>query len=488
MRPQTIRQLSTGAVGVVLVTVLTLMVNWLGGRHYTRYDWTTDELYTLSEKSRNILDAVEEEIRVVVFMTPETPLYRQVKELLDRYEASSPKISVETIDPDRERVRTQQLAEEFGISMADTVVFSAGERSKYVTSADMADYDYSGMQMGQGPTLTSFKAEEQFTSAIQSLVQPEVPDVFVVTGHGEARLAPGAGQRALSQLAEGLRRENMNVGEASLLTGEIPAGTDVLIIAGPSTAYTEVEIQVLRSYLEGGGRALIALDPLIETDARVRETRLEAMLADFGVEVRPDLVVDPSRRLPFYDLSAVYLDGYGTHPVTEGMDGLAVLFLVTRSLGVVQGSGFSVTPLVRTSPDGWGESNLNELLMGQPVEMDDADSPGPVSVAVAVESTPDAEADAEADATIGLRLVVFGDSEFLSDGEIANAGNATLALNAMNWLAARDASLGIPPRDVSRSNLYLADEELRTIFVLVVLVMPLVAVVLGVIVWRRRRR
>jgi ABC-type uncharacterized transport system involved in gliding motility auxiliary subunit len=484
MRPQTIRQLSTGAVGIALVFALLLMVNWLGGRHYSRVDLTADDLYTLSEKSHNILDAVEEEIRVVVFMTPETPLYRQVKELLDRYEAASPRLTVETIDPDRERVRTQQLAEEFGISMADTVVFAAGDRSKYVTSADMADYDYSGMQMGQPPTLTAFKAEEQFTAAIQSLVQPEVPDVFVVTGHGESRLNPADGQRALSQLAEGLRRENMNVGETSLLTGEVPAEADVLIIAGPSTAYTEVEVQALRTHLEGGGRALIALDPLIETDATVRETRLEAMLADFGVEVRSDLVVDPSRRLPFYDLSAVYLDNYGAHPVTEGMDGLAVLFLVSRSLGVLEGSGFQVTPLVRTSAEGWGESNLNELLMGQPVTLDEVDAAGPVPVAVAVEAV----AEPGADASDGLRLVVLGDSEFFSDGEIGNAGNFTLAMNAVNWLAARDASIGIPPRDMSRSNLYLAEAELRTIFVFVTVVMPVAAIAMGVLVWRRRRR
>ncbi len=42
----------------------------------------------------------------------------------------------------------------------------------------------------------------------------------------------------------------------------------------------------------------------------MRTTRLEALLEEWGVTVRDDLVVDPSRRLPFFDLSAVYLHGH----------------------------------------------------------------------------------------------------------------------------------------------------------------------------------
>jgi len=68
---------------------------------------------------------------------------------LDRYKAASPKIQVEYIDPERDPLRTKTLAQEFGVSSANTVVFAAAGRKKYVTSEQLADYDYSGMQMGQ---------------------------------------------------------------------------------------------------------------------------------------------------------------------------------------------------------------------------------------------------------------------------------------------------------------------------------------------------
>jgi ABC-type uncharacterized transport system involved in gliding motility auxiliary subunit len=486
MRQQAIRYTISGVVAVVLVIALTVMVNWLSARRFMRADWTTTQIYSLSEKTENILADLEDEIRVVVFMTPQTSMYDQVQELLQRYKAASDKVTVEHIDPEREPLRTTQLAEQFGVQVADTVVFIYGDRTKYVTSDQMAEMDYSGMQYGQGPTMRSFKGEEQFTSAILSLVAPDVPKVYFVTGHGEAALAGaggGASDRSLRILEEALKRENMETADTTLLSGEVPEDADVLAIVGPTRAYTEAEIEALGTYLDGGGRVLVALDPLIEPTGTMRPTRLEAMLGERGVVVHDDLVVDPSRRLPFYDLSAVYLEDFPAHPITRGLEGFAVLFTVSRSI-VAEGDGATV--LVQTSDEGWGEADLGMLLRGEPVASDDTDNPGPAAVGVAVENvavSPGVE-DAE---EIGYRLVVFGDSDFLTDLDISNAGNAVLAANAFNWLTAREDLVGIPPRDVEQVSLFLSQQQMRNLALLVLVGMPGAAIVAGILVWRRRR-
>ena len=388
MRAQDIRRSTTGIVAIALAVALALMVNWLGARHWKRADWTASNLYTLSEKSKNIVGDLDEDIRVIVFMTPGSTLFPQVRELLGRYTAASSRITAEFIDPEREPLRTQQLAEEFGISVANTVVFSAGDRSKYVTSDEMAEYDYAGMQYGQTPTLKGFKAEEQFTAAILSLVAPTVPKIYFVSGHGEPSLEPPLQptERAVGVLEEALKRENMESAEVSLLAGSVPSDADVLAIVGPTRAFTDMEIAALDAYLNDGGRLLVALDPLIEPDGAMRSTRLEELLMDWDVEVRRDLVIDPSKQLPFYDLSAVYLDVYGDHPVTQGMEGLAVLFLVTRSVAPVEEPTHDVRVLVETSAEGWGETNMVQLLKGEPVDPGEEDTQGPISVAVAVEA------------------------------------------------------------------------------------------------------
>jgi ABC-type uncharacterized transport system involved in gliding motility auxiliary subunit len=454
-----------------------------------RADWTSTQLYTLSEKTENIISGLGEEIRVIVFMTPATSMYDQVHELLERYKAASDKITVEYIDPDKEPLKTRQLAEQFGVQVADTVVFAFGDRTKYVTSDQMAEMDYSGAQYGQGPTMRAFKGEEQFTSAILSLVAPDVPRVYFVTGHGEASTAAptgGAGDRGLSVLTDALERDNMDTDDVSLLSGDVPADADVIAIVGPSRAYTEAEIAALSAFLDQGGRMLVALDPLIDTDGTMRSTRLEAFLAGRGVIVHDDLVVDPSRRLPFYDLSAVYLEDFPSHPVTQGLEGFAVLFTVARSLAA---DGDSAAVLVQTSDEGWGETNLGMLLRGEPVAVDDDDHPGPAAVGIAVERLADFGGDFsdEAGGNESFRLVVFGDSDFLTDLDIANAGNAILATNSFNWLVAREDLVGIPPRDVEQVSLFLTQQQMRNLLLLVLIAMPGAAVLAGILVWRRRR-
>jgi ABC-type uncharacterized transport system involved in gliding motility auxiliary subunit len=489
MRKQTVRYTISGVVAVGLVIALTVMANWLAGRRYIRADWTSTQLYTLSDKTENILSDLGEEIRIIVFMTAETSMYDQVHELLERYKAASDKITVEFIDPDKEPLKTRQLAEQFGVQVADTVVFVFGDRTKYVTSDQISEMDYSGMQYGQGPTMRAFKGEEQFTSAILSLVAPEVPKVYFVTGHGEASTATaagGAGDRGLSVLTQALKRDNMDTADVSLLSGEVPEDADVIAIIGPTRAYTEPEITALGEFLDRGGRMLVALDPLIDTDGTMRWTRLEALLAGRGVIVHDDLVVDPSRRLPFYDLSAVYLEDFGDHPVTQGLEGFAVLFTVARSL---EADDDSARVLVQTSDEGWGETNLGMLLRGEPVAVDEDDHPGPAAVGVAVERLMDIGEDvlAETDDNESYRLVVFGDSDFLTDLDIANAGNAILATNAFNWLVAREDLVGIPPRDVEQVSLFLTRQQMRNLGLLVLIAMPGAAIIAGILVWRRRR-
>jgi ABC-type uncharacterized transport system involved in gliding motility auxiliary subunit len=490
MRRQAIKYTLSGALGVVLVVALTLMVNWLAARHYVAGDWTSSRMYSVSEKTLNLLADIDEEIRVIVFMTPASALYDQVSELMKRYQAASDKIQVEYIDPDKEPLKTRQLAEQFGVTVADTVVFIYGDRTKYVTSDQMAEYDYAGMQYGQAPSMQSFKGEEQFTSAILSLVAPDVPKVYFVTGHGEASIGSGGSavaERSLAVLQEALKRENIEAEDTTLLGGQVPEDADVLAIVGPTRAFTENEVQVLGQYLDDGGRLLVCLDPLIEPGGTMRPTRLEGLLADRGIQVGEDLVVDPSRKLPFYDLSAVYLTDFSAHPVTQGLEGIAVLFTVTRSVTPTEES--DAERIIETSAEGWGETNLNQLLAGQPVAQEDQDTPGPVAVGVALEGSVAAdEAEPEEEGVAAdYRMVVFGDSDFLSDFEISNAGNLTLAMNSLNWLVVREHLIGIAPREVEQVNLFLSQQQLRTILIIVLLVMPGAAIVFGILVWRRRR-
>lgn len=467
---------STG-VAVILVLALVGMVNWLAYRHYARADWTSSKLYSLSDKSVNILSDLKDPVKVIVFMTPQTPMFTETRELLTRYQAVSRQVSVEYIDPDREPLRTRQLAQEFGVSAANTVVFVAGDRKKYVTADQLAEYDYSGYQMGQAPKMKAFKGEEQFTSSILGVVNPTSPKVYFTTGHGEHD-PDGFGEDGLSQVKEALKRDNLTTEKANLLSGTVPADCDLLVVAGPRAAFAENEKTALKTYLDNGGRALVLLDPVL--GPRAASSGLEELLKGYGVQVNDDLVVDPGRRLPFFDVSAVYVTDFRSHPVVEGMQGLAVLLPVARSVGTTTATGATSTTLLTTSDQGWGETDLAAILERRPVDKDANDTQPPVSLGVAAQSETDKDA--------GWRLVVIGNSAFMMNGYVSNAGNPNLALNAINWLVKREQALGIAPRTPEQVNLFLNASQMRNIVLISLVGLPVLAIAAGVAVWWRRRR
>ncbi len=477
MRKERIAVASSAAAGIVLAVALLGMVNWLGYRHYDRGDWTSSKIYSLSEKTVNVLKGITMEVRVVVLMTPTTPLFGETRELLDRYQADCPKLKVEYIDPERDPLRTKTLAQEFGVSAANTVVFASGDRKKYVTSDQLADYDYSGAQMGQAPKLKGFKGEEQFTSAILGVVSTKVPKVYFVTGHGEHD-PDGFGGDGMSQFKEMLTRDNLDIQKTNLLSGSVPADCDLLVIAGPKAPCTDAEKAALKAYLDKGGRAVIMLDPLL--GAQQRPSGLEEFLKPYGVQVDDDLVIDPARRLPFFDLSAVYVTDFRSHPVVNGLQGLAVLLPVARSVTTVSAPGATSTILLTTSDKGWGETNLEQLVKTGEAQKDAKDVPGPVSLGVAAQSDKGAEK--------GWRLAVFGNAAFATNAQIGNAGNANLGLNAVNWLARQEQALGIAPRAPEQVQLFLSATQMRNVFLISLVGLPAFAIALGVAVWWRRRR
>ncbi|HPC83382.1 MAG TPA: GldG family protein [Thermoanaerobaculaceae bacterium] len=477
MQKDKIYTASSTGLAVLLVLALVGMLNYLAYRHYARADWTTSKLYSLSEKSINILKDLKDPVKVIVFMTPQTPMFTETKELLNRYQAVSKQVSAEYIDPEREPLRTRQLAQEFGVSAANTVVFVAGDRKKYVTADQLAEYDYSGFQMGRAPRMKAFKGEEQFTSAIMGVVNPTSPKVCFTTGHGEHD-PEGFGEDGLSQVKEALKRDNLTVEKVNLLSGSVPEGCSLLVVAGPRATFAESEKTAIKSYLDGGGRALVLLDPVL--GPRAASSGLEELLKGYGVQVNNDLVVDPGRRLPFFDISAVYVTDFRSHPVVEGMQGLAVLLPVARSVATVTAPGATSTALLTTSDAGWGETDLAAILARRPVDKDGKDTQAPVPLGVAAQS--------EADRDNGWRLVVIGNSAFMMNGYIANAGNPNLALNAINWLVKREQALGIAPRTPEQVNLFLNASQMRNIMLFSLVGLPALAIVAGVAVWWRRRR
>jgi ABC-type uncharacterized transport system involved in gliding motility auxiliary subunit len=504
LKNSTKRQLvntSTLGVGIALVLAIFVIANYFGWKYHKRLDWTSDKLYTLSEKSTQVVEALDKDVEVVVFMSPADPLFGSVSELLGSYEAASPRLSVRFLDVEKNLAEAQSLVDKYEVASLNVVVFDSGEDRRVVDATDLADYDYSGLQFGQQPEMTGFKGEQEFTSALIDLVESRKPRVLFTVGHGELDLDDFSPD-GISLARDLLGKDNFEL-ESWSSVGEqsVPEGTDLLVVAGPTSNFIEPEVQVLHDYIESGGRTLFMIDPTLAPAGGLLATGLEPLLEEYGVRLRDDIVVDPANPLPFFSADTIFVTAYAEHEITRSLSQaqLPVILGLARSVGMGEPmEELKVTELMMTSVEGWGETDLEQL---QQVELHEEDLGGPVPLAVAVEVfeevDPVAETGLDEETTAGdeatsssgdLRLVVVGDSDFATNGQLQQMPNATFLANTLNWLVERETLIGIPPKKPEYVRLSLSQSEMSKVTWLVLVVLPGLTILLGfAIYWQRRR-
>jgi hypothetical protein len=166
---------------------------------------------------------------------------------------------------------------------------------------------------------------------------------------------------------------------------------------------------------------------------------------------------------------------------------------MVRSVEVGLDSEFEV--IVSTSNDSWAERDLEVWRETGTAALGENDLAGPVPIAVAGYVTPrGAEGDggedgseAEGDRPTGARLVVFGDSDFMSNEFIENFRNRDLFLNSVTWLMGDIAKISVRPNVAAATRFQLSADQFQRIQYLSLFLLPETIAVIGVLAWWFRR-
>ena len=457
------RQARFGTLAIISTLVVLAMlvaINYLGTRHDKRWDLTAAKQFSLSDQTRKVLQDLKEPVHVKVFARGDD--FQRFRDRLDEYRYASKQVDVEYIGPEKKPA----LAQQYGITALGTVVFDYHGRNEKATS----------------------DGEQELTNALIKAVQGRQPKVYFTTGHGE-KDTTSADRTGYNGISSALTGDNFVVDKVVLAQQNgVPADADVLVIAGPQTDFLPAEIDMVKKYLNAGGKAFIMLDPVIKA-GEPEPTGLQGLLHDWGIAADDDVVLDVSGmgRLIGADESIPVAASYPSHPITQNFQ-LLTAYPLARSMTPVEGgvNGRTAQSIVETSRSSWGETDLKGLASGQPAKKDPDDKAGPVSLAAAVSvAAPNGvEKDGKKPES---RVVAFGDSEFASNAFLGVQGNRDLFLNTVNWLAQQENLISIRPRDAQDRRITLtADQETR-IFYLTVLIVPGLILLAGVQTWWRRR-
>jgi ABC-type uncharacterized transport system involved in gliding motility auxiliary subunit len=448
----------------LLALALLGLVDVLAARHSWRWDLTATGRYTLSPQSIKVVKSLKEPVKVTGFFGEAQPGRRRFLELLEQYAYHSPKLTYEVVDPDR----YPAVAKRYKVRTYGTMVAERADREERFFTV----------------------TEEAITNALVKVSRTERKVIYFLTGHGEHSV-DDQGKDGFSSVKEALEAENYEVKALLLLRAErVPEDAAVVVVAGPTTDLMPQELDMLKAYLEAGGKLLVLADP-------GQVPNLEAFLRERGVELGADVLVDRLSRLFGAGALMPVVSQYTPHPITKDFN-LASFFPVARSVRPMNSppDGVEVQALASTGSGSWAESDLSVLETGRVTFDEEKDLRGPVPVAaVATIEVKKEDGDGTKAQTIGggsrpskaARLVVFGDSDFASNTHLRLSGNASLFLNTVSWLAEEEDLIAIRPRPERSIPLLLTPLQGRFLFWLSVVALPLaVAFLGGAVLWRRR--
>ncbi len=370
------------------------------------------------------------------------------------------------------------------------VIFTSGARSKVITEEDLVESEVDA-DGEPGPTIHAWRGEAAFVSALLAVTDDRPPLVCFSKGHGEPDLE-SLEDGGYATFAENVRRDGDETRALDKLADAAGVGCRVLVIAEPTRAFSQPELAAVETFVDGGGRLLVMVGPVFAPGgAAFAHLGLEALAARYGVALGDDLVVDPSHASDVEGPSvwAAGRDSYLPHPITTRLGGRLTFWPRTRQVAPAplasHPAGLTVTSLVRTSADGWGETDLPTIRGDADLTFDAAvDRKGPVTVAVAVERAATGAAPATRLAFLGTGRLVMN---YRLSGVTLRDYDADFVLSTIAWLADRDARIGIGPRLTRRVALSLTAADVSWAFRLFVIGLPLLALAAGAWVAMRRR-
>jgi len=437
---------SNVALQVVIVIAIIGLLAFISTRQHVRSDWTENKLYSLADQTEKVLEGLDKDVKITAFYKSNEQ--RGAQDLLDEYGFRTDKVRFEFVDPDEQ----PQIARQYQIKQYNTLIVESGIKKETITEL----------------------SEVNLTNAVMKVTREQDKVVYFLTGHGERALAE-EGPEGYKQASDAIKNENHIVRELNLVrniaqgTG-VPDSCSVLVIASPKTNFFPTELDTIKKYIDAGGKTMILLDPEHQQD-------IADFVADFHVEVGNDMVVDASGMGQLFGAGPgmPLVTNYDENiPITKEFNVMTFYPLTCSVTPMKETGGYNIRTLLKTSQNSWAESDFGK----REVSFDPAaDKEGPVSIAVLVEKT-------VGDKKIGL--VVFGDSDFAKNGYWRNQGNADIFLNTINYLAEEEDLITIRPKEYDDRRVTLTQADVKVIFYLVVIAVPLIVIIAGVVFYIKR--
>lgn len=397
-----------------------LLLVYIGSFVRLRADLTSEQRYTLRPATKELVEGLEDEVFVKVFLSGALPadlerLSKATRELLDELHVIGPdRINYSFVDPNasddaatrnavyddlqKQGLRYSSIRLRENGAFVERIVFPGAivtyrERSTPVQllksqlrapDADMVNRSINNL-------------EYELASAIRRVVATQRPRVGFLEGHGELSPMQVADiSQALEEQYDVSRvRIDGRIDALSKKGEEIAVRVnsyDALIVAKPDSVFSDRDRYVLDQFVMNGGRVLWVVDVMNANLDSLRKNQfsiatplelgVNELLFSYGARINNDLVLDRScapieiftqpygdqrklERFPWY-FEPISVP-QSTHPVVANVD--PVHFRFASSLDTITAEGVRKTVLLTSSPASYAQRNPVRISLNM-VELD----------------------------------------------------------------------------------------------------------------------
>ena len=369
----------------VLLIGLLAGINGLASTFFFRLDLTEDKRYSISDATKQLLNELDKDVTINVYLTGEFPagferLESATRETLEEFRTyANGHLSINYSDPSEatsEEQRQKQYLNLVDRGLTPTNVFANenGKRTEKIifpgaiVQADTLSVPVQLLKGNKASTPEeqlnqSFEGVEfEIASAIRLLANPQRKKVGFIVSH--TKIPPAR----LSDLLASVQ-QNYDV-FLDMNNPESYEGLDALLVMKPDSAFSDEEKFKLDQYIVGGGKAIFFVDgarvdsvSLEGNYAQPQDLNLNDLFFRWGARVNTNLVKDLNcaeillnigntgdkpeiRPMPwrFFPL----LNNFGPHSVTRNINAVYTRFLST--IDTVGGNtSITKTPLLMTS-------------------------------------------------------------------------------------------------------------------------------------------
>ncbi len=393
------------SLGVVLLVLMT--ANWLSEQFYKRFDFTSDQRFTLSETSENLIEAIDQPMNITVFLKGDMSgefkrLQRETAFLLEEINFKNRNIQFEFVNPVGEKDDAQQVGNAFyqnGMMPENLNVMKNGKLTKTIIFPwAMVKYKGQRLPVRLLNKKLNQSVEEMINASVQNLEYAFADAILKLSRKRSKKVAV---LRSNGELDDRNLTDFLTTVSDYYLIDQFSLDSvvnrpkqvlkqfqnfDAVICAKPTEAFSDKEVYVLDQFIMNGGKALWAVESVaIEKDsleatgtniAFPRDLNLLNLFFKYGVRINYDVVNDVYSA-PIYlttgQAENTQINPYpwfyeplaqpaSSHPIVSNIN--AVRFEFANTIDTLKG-GISKTVLLESSDLSRAEGTPREISLDQ---------------------------------------------------------------------------------------------------------------------------